>query len=344
MGLAAGFVESATGQLDAVAQSGFTAVANAINSTAAAAATLALIVIGLNIIVQYRPMPLGAILWTMAKLTLLVAVGLQWSGFSPIATAVQGGMDTLAGALLGQFGGDVTGSASGADAGGVTLAEAIDKFISEFATKANSSMEGMSWFAGSVMAAIITMLMAIVGGAAALIIVFAQVIISVYLAVAPIFIACWIFEATKDYFTRWLQATLSYMLYPVVVAAVLGGMIRIISGYIDTLGTAPVSSSISDFIPFLACMLIMAASVLFIPTIVNSLSGMITSVSPFAAAVGGAAMGAAAMAAGKWGGGKAKEFAPLVAAGAKQQVQNVAGAMNRVENYAGKAWARSRKF
>lgn len=343
MGLAAGFVESATGQLDAVAQSGFTAVANAINSTAAAAATLALIVIGLNIIVQYRPMPLGAILWTMAKLTLLVAVGLQWSGFSPIVTAVQGGMDTMAGALLGQFGGAVTGSASGADAGGITLAEAIDKFISDFAAKANSSMEGMSWFAGSIMSAIITMLMAIVGGAAALIIVFAQVIITVYLAVAPIFIACWIFESTKDYFTRWLQATLSYMLYPVVVAAVLGGMIRIISGYIDTLGT-DVSSSISDFVPFIACMLIMATSVLFIPTIVNSLSGMITSVSPFAGAVAGAAMGTLAMRGGAMAAGKAREVAPLVAAGAKQQVQNVAGAMNRAENFAGKMWARNRKY
>lgn len=343
MGITSGFVSSATSQLDAVAESGFTAVANALNSTAAAAATLALIVIGLNIIVQYRPMPLGGILWTMVKLVLIVAMGLQWSGFSPIANAVQGGMDGIAAALLGQFGGSVTGPAGGADAGAVTLAQAIDDFISNFATRANTAMEPMSWFAGAIMSTVITILMAVVGGAAALIIVFAQVIIAVYLALAPIFIACWIFEATKDYFFRWLQATLSYMLYPVVVAAVLGGMIRIISGYVDTLST-DVSGSISDFIPFIACMLIMVISVVFVPTIVNSLSGMIASASPFAAAVAGAAMGAVAMRGGAMVAGKARELAPVVAAGAQQQVQNIAGAMNRAENFAGKAWARNRKY
>lgn len=343
MGLTAGFVSSATSQLDAVAQTGFTAVANALNDTAAVAATLALVVVGLNIVVQYRPMPLGGILWTMVKLVLIVAIGLRWSGFSQIVQAVQAGMDGVAAVLLGQFGGSVTGSGGSAAATASTLAQAIDDFISEFAAKSNEAMEPMSWMAGAIMSAIITVLMAFVGGAAALIIVFSQVIIAVYVAVAPIFIACWMFEVTKDYFSRWLQATLSYMLYPVVVAAVLGGMIRIISGYVDTLNTS-VSASISDFIPFIACMLIMVISVIFIPTIVNSLSGMIASATPFAAALGGAALGGIAARGGMAAAGKARELAPVVAAGAQQRAQQVAGAMNRAENFAGKVWSRSRKY
>lgn len=338
MGLTNDFVTNASSQLDAVAQLGFNSIAGGINGVAAAAATLALVVIGINIVVQYRPMPLGGILWTMVKLVLIVAVGLQWSEFSKITNAVQLGMDRIAAGLLGQFAGSTT-SGTGAS----SLAQAIDNFIVSFATKANHAMEPMSWFAGAMMSTLITFLMAIVAAACALIIVFAKVIIAVYLSVAPIFIACWIFEATKDYFTRWLQATLSYMLYPVIVAAVLGGMIRIISGFVDTLN-ANATESISDFIPFIACMIIMIISVIFIPTIVNSLSGMIQSASPFAAAAGGAVMGALAMRGGSMAAGKARELAPLVAAGTKQQVQNIALGMNKAENFAGKAWARSRKY
>lgn len=338
MGLTADFVSNASSQLNAVAQQGFNSIAGGINGVAAAAATLALVVVGLNIVLQYRPMPLGGILWTMVKLVLIVAVGLRWSEFSKITNMVKAGMDAIASGLLGRFGGSATSGTST-----TSLAQAIDTFIVDFATKANHAMEPMSWYAGAMMSTLITFLMAIVAAACALIIVFSQVIIAVYLAVAPIFIACWIFEATKDYFTRWVQATVSYMLYPVIVAAVLGGMIRIITAFVDTLNT-DATQTISDFIPFIACMIIMVISVVFIPTIVNSLSGMIQSASPFAAAVAGAAMGAATMAGGKWASGRATAAAPLIAAGARQQVQNVAGAMTRAENLAGKAWSRSRKY
>lgn len=290
MGVIEEFVSRAQGQLDDVAESSFGAVLDGMGTLTATMATLAVVMLGVNMILQYRPMSSGQIVVTFIKLIAIGSIGLVWGQFNLIANAVESGVDSIAANLLGQFG--------GSDVPSNNLAAAMDTFIRTFADKANEMMRPMGWMGGAIMGAVVAVSMGSLAALASLLLIFGQVMVTIYLGIAPIFIALSMFEITKDYFNRWLQGAVSYMLYPLVTAVMLGGLIRIVMGFIDTLG-ASVSESISDFIPFFACMVIMIVCTLCIPMIVSSLSGMIMAVTPTQAAIAAVGAKAAGSVAGK---------------------------------------------
>lgn len=290
MGVVEEFVGSAKDQLDSVAASSFGAVLNGMGNLAAVMATLAVVMLGVNMILQYRPMSAGQIVVTFIKLIAIGSIGLVWGQFNMIASAVENGVDSIASHLLGEFGGSRVPSDN--------LAGAMDTFISTFANKANQVMEPMGWMAGAIMSVVVFLSMGSIAALAALLLIFGQVMVTVYIGIAPIFIVLSMFEITKDYFNRWLQGTVSYMLYPLVTAVMLGGLIRIVMGYMDTLSTS-MTDSISDFIPFIACMVIMIVCTLCIPMIVSSLSGMIMAVTPTQAVLAAAGAGGLASMAAK---------------------------------------------
>ena len=290
MGMIEGFVSRAQGELDNVAQSSFGAVLDGMGTLTATMAALAVVILGVNMIFQYRPMSAGQIVVTFIKLIAIGSIGLVWGQFNLIASAVEGGVDSIATNLLGKFGGGEVPSNN--------LAAAMDAFISDFSDKANKVMEPMGWMGGAIMSVLITFSLGSIAALAALLLIFGQVMVTIYMGIAPIFIALSMFEVTKDYFNRWLQGAVSYMLYPLVTAVMLGGLIRIVMGYMETLNSS-LTESVSDFIPFLACLTIMAICTLCIPMIVSSLSGMIMSVTPTQAALAAAGAGGVAALAGK---------------------------------------------
>ncbi|WP_176084239.1 type IV secretion system protein [Martelella sp. HB161492] len=283
MGVISGFVNSAQNQLNNVAASAFGEVVSELSTTFATAATLAVVLMGVNILLQYRPMSSGAILVNLIKLIAIITIGLQWSEFNKIAMAVQGTIDSIAGTLLGNYGGQTVSSYGG-------LAGAMDSFLSAYKTQVNQMLAPMGWMTGAVMGALVTFSMGLLCAAVAIVLIFANIIVTIFIGVAPIFIALSMFEATKDYFYKWLHSCIHYMLYPLVIAVLLGSVLRLVIGYSDTLD-ASVSRSISDFIPFLTCLIILLISVIFIPTIVSALSGVIAAASPIAATFALATLG-----------------------------------------------------
>lgn len=328
MGLVSGLVDSADGMLTDVAQSTFTTIVGATGDTVAAMATLALVLVGVNIMVQYRPFHPGQVLVLAIKLVAISWIGLKWGEFYKIAGAVETAMNSIGGAVLGGF----SGAGGGGDVSN-TLASSVDDFISEFSTSANNALEPLSWMAGALMSVVVTILLAIIGCAVGLALIFAKVMVTVYLSLAPIFIALWIFDATKDYFHRWFQSTVTYMLYPVVIATVLGGIVRLVSAYIATLSTS-VTGSISEFIPFIAALLVMIVVVVLIPYIVNSLAGSFAAPGPGAAAFIASRMARNTSAAARSqpvqaGVQKAREYGNLAAAGAKSLATRVAERTSR---------------
>lgn len=290
MGMIEGFVSRSQGELDSVAQSSFGAVLEGMGTLAATMATLAVVMLGVNMVLQYRPMSAGQIVVTFIKLIAIGSIGLVWGQFNLIASAIEGGVDSIAANLLGQFGGSKVPSNN--------LAAAMDAFISDFSDKANKVMEPMGWMGGAIMSVMITFSLGSIAALAALLLIFGQVMVTIYLGIAPIFIALSMFEVTKDYFNRWLQGAVSYTLYPLVTAVMLGGLIRIVMGYMETLNSS-LTESVSDFIPFIACLIIMAVCTLCIPMIVSSLSGMIMAVTPTQAAIAAVGVKAAGSLAGK---------------------------------------------
>lgn len=298
MGVVTLLVDSAQGQLDGIAGGAFGDIVGVAGNTVTAMATLAVVMLGLNMVLQFRPMPAGGILVTLIKLVVIATIGLQWDQFNIIASAVESAMDSLAGAIL-------AGYDMGGGAVSNSLAGAVDLVLSQISEAANVALQPMGWMGGAMFSVILAVGLSAVGALVGIILIFAKVMVTVFISIAPIFIAMSIFDTTKDYFNRWLQSTISYMLYPVVIAAVLGGMVRLVRAFIDNLSVVAVGDSIAAFVPFLVALLILGVVVVLIPSIVSGLSGNFQFTGPVATAtrtartvadVGGAAKAVAGFA------------------------------------------------
>ena len=270
MGIVSDWVDVAQGQLDGVAGSIFGEVVSAAGATVSAMATLVIVFLGINLVMQYRPMSAGYVLITVIKLVVIVGIGLRWGQFNTIASAIISAMNSLGAVML-----------SGVGPGG-TLAGAIDNLFSMIASAANRALEPLSWMTGAFLSVVIAVGLGLISAIIALALIFASVVLTFYLGIAPIFIALSVFETTKDFFSRWLQSTIAYALVPVVLGGVLGGMVRIVKSYMDTLSSGDAGTSIAGFIPFLSILGIMFFIIIMIPQIVSGLTGMMQFSGPLA--------------------------------------------------------------
>lgn len=293
MGMVTDLVSTADGMLGSAASTMFGDIVTVAGPLIAAMSTLAVVLLAVNVMVQWRPFTPAQLLTMVVKLLIVGYVGLQWSNFNVIYDAISKGTDSLAGVILGGYGSAPAPSGGGTIVVSSTLAGAVDNFLTEFSTRSNAALEPLSWYGSALMGVLITLLISLIGCAAALILLFSKVMLSVFVGIAPVFIALSIFEATKDYFHRWLQSTITFLIYPIVIAGVLGAITRFVQAYIGMLST-DVSSSISAFIPFIASLLIMLTAIIFIPIIVNGLSGMIATPNPVVAGLALKSMGSAA--------------------------------------------------
>lgn len=326
MALIGGIVGSANGLLNSAASGTFGAIVNAGGTLIAAMATLAVVMLGINIVLQYRPVSAGTAVVLGIKLIIIGTIGLNWAQFSYIANTISGGMDAIAAVIIADYTG--TALTAGQNVSG-TLAGSMDDFLADFAQSANKALEPLGWAAAAFMSTLITIMLGLIAALAGLALIFAKVMLTVYLGLAPIFIALSMYEATKDYFSRWLQAAVSYMIYPVVIATVLGGVLRLVSNYINSL-QANGGTTIMEFIPFLAALFIMLVAIVFIPFIVNSLSGMIMAPGP----------GDAARTAGN--AARTTKDAATKAAGTMKQVGSIAA--GGAQSLASRIAARSSRF
>jgi|TARA_R110000744_G_scaffold302108_7_gene411125 type IV secretion system protein VirB6 len=265
-------VEIGQQQLSDAAQSQFGLTAAAIGDTLQVAASLAIILVFINALLQIRPQPVGDLLILVVKLLLIFQFATVWSQFNAIASAVINGMDSIAGAML-----------SGSSNPNMGLAASFDDMLDRLATSANTTMDNLSYMSRAVMSGIFFILHSLTAAVAGLILIFALVMITIHLGLAPIFIGLSVFKATSDFFFQWLRSTLSYVLYPIVIAAVLGSMIRLTQGVVDNLDPTNIES-IAGLVPFLTILFMMIFTIVLIPMIVSGLSGMVAAVGPLAAA------------------------------------------------------------
>jgi type IV secretion system protein VirB6 len=263
------FVSSANGLIQGVSQSGFMSVLQAVNSAAAAAATLAIICLVANQFLQLQSISLGRMLGLLMKLAFIGIIGLKWNNFGQVVDAVQSGMDSVAAKLLTMT----------APSRAHSIAGAMDDLINTLADKGNEVGQRAGWMAGAIMSTMITWQLSLLGCAGALIIIYSKVMFAVFVCIAPLFIACFIFDATKDYFFRWVSGAITYALYPVITAGVLGMTYNVIYTYLSGIASQPIQT-IAGFIPFIAVSTMMILIVCFIPVIVSGLTGMVQHASP----------------------------------------------------------------
>jgi hypothetical protein len=212
MGVVTWMVETTEGYLDGAAETTFGNVASQLGGIIAVGSTLAVIGLLVNMALQVRSVDGRTAFWFAVKLLLITLFALNWVQFNSIASAITNGLDQLAGGMVAGLGGGGAGSAY--------FAAAFDDLIEEFGNYLNAAGDNMHWMAGAIIGAIGAFLLGVIGALCGLVLIFAKIMLAVMIGIAPIMIALSLFDVTKDYFLRWLSSTVSYALYPLVIAGV----------------------------------------------------------------------------------------------------------------------------
>jgi len=266
MGIVSFIVDAADQGLETVAASQFAAVAGGLGTAIVIAATFAMIMLFINIALQIKPMVASEVYPLLFKIALINAFAFNWVNFNYVSGQIFDGLDNVAGMLIGSITGD-----SGSGAG--YFADRFDQMIDDLADYANEIGSNLNWMTGAVLSVVLTVLLSVLGGAAALVLVLAKMVVTLLIGIAPAMIMMSLFRITHDYFQRWLAALVSWSFYPVVIAGVFSvifGLMRVMQ---SALGGAGNTTNIGAAIPFLALISLSLALIWFIPSIVRTLSG-----------------------------------------------------------------------
>ena len=266
MGFVSWMVDTANGALDAAGQSSFAALAGALGTIILLASTLLIVLTMVSFMLQTRSMDGRTAIGLVVRLLLINAFALNWVQFNVVATAVIDGLDQLGGAMVEGMGG--TGPE-----GAVGFAEAFDELLSTFGDYLNAATEEMGWMAGAMITALGTAIMATVGALAGGVLIFSRIMLALMIGLAPVMIAASIFEATKDYFHRWVSSLVGYAMYPLVIAGVMSTVVGMARSMMERMGDPTESDNIGALLPFFAMIFMAAGMIAAIPLIVRSLSG-----------------------------------------------------------------------
>lgn len=278
MSVVALIVDSAERFLENAARSTFLGLVEASGTLVGYMAVLAVALVGINMMLQLRPMVWGHCISLMIKLALIGIFAWNWNQFWAVANGILSAIEAIAGEILASSGDGLRGPTI-TDGFAVAIDDMLDRFA-EAATTIGREMGG--WFGTMIMMGISVLLIGSVAALSALMILFPKVVITVLLGLAPIMIAMTLFEATKGFFERWLSSCISWSLYPLFIASIFSIMLSMSNDMINRIGT-DTYDGIGAFIPFIVIMILVIICVALLPSIVGSVSGNIHTMGVIAA-------------------------------------------------------------
>ncbi len=283
----------------------FIAASGPVSTLIMAAGIVALPLIALNSVMQFRPISMSSYFTWAIRYVIILAVATSWTQFSVIFTVLTTVPDTYGALLLAQAGG-APGSAS-------SLNTEMDRMVSEifnFADRANASagLVGISFAAVimSILGAIMATVAIIVSG-------IAKIGLGLAVGLAPIMVASLMFRSTSQLFESWTRFTIGFALIPLILAGIMGVIIGVGSPLITTASGATDFSGFAGF----AIVVLSAIFLMFqVPTLASGLSGSIV-----------AAAGAALVAVGvsRLAGGAGRVSAGVREANAARQADGTRG-------------------
>lgn len=332
MGIVSWVVDSTKDFLAGAAQTTFTSLVTSAGSLLGSMAVLAVAMVGINMLLQYRYMDWRTAFGLILKLTLISIFAWNWGEFWKVANAIIQLGDSLAAQII-----KATGVGSGNTS--TTFASAFDGMLEQQAKLASNIADKMGYLNGAVLNGISILLIGIAAALAALILIFSNIMITFYLGIAPIMITLSLFTVTKEYFEKWMASAVSYAFYPVVIASVFGTIVTMAEAMKSSFGTTV--ESVGDFIPFVALMLITVAAVATIPMIVSSITGNLHLANAVRTVAGAAAGAGMMMGAARMTGAAALNDAKTIGKGAMaaSKPQTYVNAAARVNNMAQRARA-----
>lgn len=265
MSVVSWMVETADGFLVDAAESQFGAVASNTGTIVLLMVTLSLIGVCINMAFQFRSMDGASFFWYLIKLTLIGLFAFNWANFNAVSHAVIGGLDYVAGALVSSVG--------GAGAGATHFAGEFDNLIERFATYLNAIGSNLNWMTGAILGGIGLVLLSLLGFMTGIVLIFAKMMLTLMLGLAPIMIALSLFDATKDFFHRWVSTTISYAFYPIVIAAMFSTVVGMANSLLAQLGDPNSATNIGSLVPFFVMVFLAKGFVAATPLIVRGISG-----------------------------------------------------------------------
>ena len=182
-----------------------------------------------------------------------------------MSNAVIGGLDYVAGALVSSVG--------GGGAGATHFAGEFDNLIERFATYLNAIGSNLNWMTGAILGGIGLVLLSLLGFMTGIVLIFAKMMLTLMLGLAPIMIALSLFDATKDFFHRWVSTTISYAFYPIVIAGMFSTVVGMANSLLAQLGDPNSATNIGSLVPFFVMVFLAKGFVAATPLIVRGLSG-----------------------------------------------------------------------
>ncbi|MEO9651660.1 MAG: type IV secretion system protein [Roseobacter sp.] len=270
MGIVSFIIDSANDNLSSIAESQFGVIASSMGTTIVLMSSLAIVLLFANMALQIKPMDGADLFPVLIKIGLINAFAFDWVHFNYVSGQIVAGLDNIAGLIIGSITGE-TGS------GAVFFAERFDELTAELTDYANQIGANMNWMAGAMMSVLMTVLVAVLSGAAALMLVLSKMVVTLLIGLAPVMITLTLFKITQDYFNRWLSALIAWSLYPIVIAGVFSVIFGLLNMLQVAVGGADEVTTIGTAIPFLAMILLSLVLIYFIPVIVRTLSGDINS-------------------------------------------------------------------
>ena len=228
MGVVGWMVGTADGFLTDAAASQFGAVASNTGTLVLLMVTLSLIGVCINMAFQFKSMDGASFFWYLIKLTLIGLFAFNWANFNAVSNAIIGGLEYVAGALVSSVG--------GGGAGATHFAGEFDNLIERFAEYLNIIGGNLNWMTGAIMSGIGLILLSLLGFMTGIVLIFAKMMLTLMLGLAPIMIALSLFDATKDYFHRWASTTISYAFYPIVIAAMFSTVVGMSNSLLAQMG------------------------------------------------------------------------------------------------------------
>ncbi|MEO3478439.1 type IV secretion system protein [Phaeobacter sp. CAU 1743] len=261
-----GVIRDILGQVDAavntVAQDGFVSSAASVGNVISAGATLLVVLLGINAVMQLRPLPFGTGFAFGVKVALVGIFAQSWENFSVIYGVVTDVPDSVGASILALTG-------SGDEAG---VYESLDNMVARITAYGDTIGDRAGWVFGAVLGAIFFVLSAVFAAVTAGIIAFARIVFALMIVIAPFMIMTSLFKPTQSLFEAWTRATIGYALMPVAAAGIIVAIAEAIG---DASADPGDVETVSLILPFLVILILSAGIMASVPYIASNLTGVV---------------------------------------------------------------------
>ena len=248
-----------------VAEDGFAQIAGSIGGVVSISSALLVVLLGINIVAQIRPMAFASFLAFGTKIGLVGIFAQSWTNFHVIYGMITQVPDSIGAAIIGLTGVTTTGG----------LYAALDAMVSQVTEYGDTIGDSAGWVFGAFLGVVVWVIAALFAAIAAGIIAYAKILLTLMVVFAPIAILCSLFKPTMQLFEAWSRSIIGYAFMPIAAAGAAGIVIAVAG---EIAGSAPDPDSVETLnliFPFIVVLFLAAGIMLAVPAIAMGLSGAI---------------------------------------------------------------------